>query len=101
MRKLMSLLSLALGVSLVLMGGISFAEGTLSDWERMTTGGLHAYALEISGPEQVYSAPSDWEQMTTGGLHAYAPEISGPEQVSSAPSDWERMTTFGLAPAFH
>ncbi len=51
MKKLMTLLSLALGVSLVVIGGTSFTQSTYAQ-----------------------NPPSEYQQMTTDSLHAYAPE---------------------------
>jgi hypothetical protein len=103
MKILMSLLSLALGVSLVVIGGTlfpqnSYAKNPPSEWQQMNLAGLHPYASGSNGSVQVSSAPSQWQQMNLGGLHAYASDMRGPIQTSSAPSEYEQMTTAGMHP---
>jgi hypothetical protein len=103
MKTLMTLLSLALGVSLVVIGGTFFAQNAYamnppSQWQEMNLAGLHPYASGSNGPVQVSSAPSQWQQMNLSGLHAYAPDMRGLTQASSAPSEYQQMTTAGMHP---
>ncbi len=95
MKKLMIVMSLLLGVSVVLLGGRSYAQYTQDNsyWETATAG----MAPLSQGPAEGFDqAPqvSEFQAMTTEGLSAYSP--ASPESTmesAGVPSEWN--TLFG------
>ncbi len=101
MKKLMIVMSLLLGVSVVLLGGRSYAQYTqgnsywatafqgmgplsqgpaegfnqapqVSEYQARTTEGLSAFASEEGTVESVHQ-PSTYEERTIGGMSSFAP----------------------------
>lgn len=120
MNKMMILFSLLLAVSLVFIGGRSFAEGTTcwgnffsgagfsgvgscnggtypaTTWERVT-GALNPYAPStpepMEGTMESAQESSNYERVT-GGLSAFDPSVSESMEATMEgphePSNWER-----------
>ncbi len=99
MKKLMIVMSLLLGVSVVLLGGRSYAQYTQDNsyWDTAFQG----MGPVSQGPAEGFDqAPVVSEyQAINGGLSAFAPEFSeGTVESAHQPSRYDEITVGGMSP---
>ncbi len=98
MKTLMIVVSLLLGMSVVFLGGKSYAQYTQDNsyWETAFQG----MAPLSQGPVEGFNQSpqmSEYQSITTGDLSAFSPEV-GMVESSGVPSEWQIM--FGSLNSF-
>jgi len=102
MKKLMIVFSLLLGMSVVFLGGRSYAQYTqgTSYWSSLFEGMAPISQGPAEGFDQDAHSVTDWQRMT-GGLSAFDPATSESMEATMEgghqPSDWDRVVG-GLSP---